>query len=916
MLFTDRNGIDRRYFLKQSGLAVVGLTAVEAFGLGKASGKMICIILDPDDEVASSNPVSWAVSQLQESLNGHGITARIYPVVDKAPSTELTIIVAGSKNALAQKILKSNKVSVPNAPESLALAQGNISGKKVLLACGTDARGLGYAVLELADRVQYCDDPLASLEVDEPIVEKPANVIRSIYRCFTSEVEDKSWFYDREFWKEYLSMLATNRINRFSLSLGMGYNTPRRIKDSYFFFAYPFLVSVPGYNVRAVGLSNAERKRNLEMLKFISDETAARGIDFQLALWSHGADWPDSDDVNYPLTGLDDENHAAYCRDGLVEILKACPSISGTTFRVHSESGVPHGSDDFWRVLFQAHGLSGRKVEIDMHGKQITQSQIDIALATGMAVNVSPKYWGEQMGLAYHQGDIRRHEKAKVEFKEEASGVGLDSRKYTRYGYGDLMPEDRRWGILHRIWPGTQRLLLSGDPALSAGYGRVSSFCGSLGVERLDPLNFKGRQGSGHPGGRCAYADKSLNPEYDFQKFLYTYRLWGRLTYNPDTDPEVWRRYLRREFQGAAEPIEKALSMATRVLMLITTAHGPSADCQVYWPEIYINQPIVNPGRSNYYRDTFEPKTFGNVSPFDPQLFSSIDEFTDELLQGQRLQKYSPLEVAQWLEDMAVSASQNLSKAQSLVGDKNAPTWRRLWADVTIQAGIALFFAHKIRSAVLWRIYSKSGDRTALTEAIDAYKKARKAWADMAEGAKAIYVLDISFGNNPNIRGHWIDRLGEIDGDIDDMQKKPGENRSGNNAKVEPNIIRRAIREVNKPQQRIFATCRHTPAKIFHPGKPISIDLETDDPSIRSANLYYRRVNQAIDWQMQPMKIRKGRYMATIPADYTETRYPMEYYFGIDLGNAGQAIYPGLDPNLSNMPYFVLRQIERICITK
>ena len=261
---------------------------------------------------------------------------------------------------------------------------------------------------------------------------------------------------------------------------------------------------------------------------------------------------------------------------------------------------------------------------------------------------------------------------------------------------------------------------------------------------------------------------------------------------------------------------------------------------------------------------------------------------------------------------MAVSASKNLSKAQGLVGNRNTPAYRRLSADVTIQAGIALFFAHKIRSAVLWRIYSKSGNRTALTDAIDAYKKARKAWADMAEGAKAIYVLDISFGDRPNIRGHWIDRLGEIDGDIDDMQQKPGENRSGENAKVEPNIIRRAIREVNKPQQRIFATCRHTPAKIFHPGKPISIDLETDDPSIRGANLYYRRVNQAIDWQMQPMKIRKGRYVATIPAGYTETRYPMEYYFGIDLGKAGQAIYPGLDPNLSNMPYFVLNLIKRI----
>jgi hypothetical protein len=69
------------------------------------------------------------------------------------------------------------------------------------------------------------------------------------------------------------------------------------------------------------------------------------------------------------------------------------------------------------------------------------------------------------------------------------------------------MTEDRRYGILHRIWPGTQRLLLWGDPEMAAAYGRVSSFCGSNGVEIFEPLFFKGRKGSGLPGGRDAYAD-------------------------------------------------------------------------------------------------------------------------------------------------------------------------------------------------------------------------------------------------------------------------------------------------------------------------------------------------------------------------------------------------------------------------
>jgi hypothetical protein len=50
------------------------------------------------------------------------------------------------------------------------------------------------------------------------------------------------------------------------------------------------------------------------------------------------------------------------------------------------------------------------------------------------------------------------------------------------------------------------------------------------------------------------------------------------------------------------------------------------------------------------------------------------------------------------------------------------------------------------------------------------------------------------------------------------------------------------------------------------------------------------------------------KYHAVIPADYTETRYPMSYYFAVDMGDPGIAIYPGLDQNLAGMPYYVVRQ--------
>ena len=152
--------------------------------------------------------------------------------------------------------------------------------------------------------------------------------MRSISRMFVSDVEDKPWFNDREMWPEYLTMLATQRFNRFSLALSIGYDFLREVTDAYFLFPYPFLLTVPGYNVRASGLPDAERDSNLAMLQFISEQTVARGLEFQLGLWMHGYQWANSPKANYTIEGLTAENHGPYCRDALAALLKACPAIS------------------------------------------------------------------------------------------------------------------------------------------------------------------------------------------------------------------------------------------------------------------------------------------------------------------------------------------------------------------------------------------------------------------------------------------------------------------------------------------------------------------------------------------------------------------------------------------------------------
>ena len=726
---------------------------------------------------------------------------------------------------------------------------------------------------------------LGALALERPAIpatQTPANRIRAVSRLFCSDVEDKPWFYDRDMWPEYFSMLAANRFNRFHLAFGIGYDFLRQVTDAYFLFFYPFVVSVPGFNVRASGVADAERDRNLETLKYITDQAAAHGLEFQLGVWMHGYQWINSPNPNHVIEGLTAESHGPYCRDALAAVLRACPKITGVTFRVHGESGVPEGSYSFWKTVFEGVTRAGRTIEIDMHPKGVDQTMIDVGLATGMPVKLSPKFWAEHMGMPYHQADIRDQE---VPHGHTASGLmalSSGSRSFTRYGYADLLREDRKYGIVHRIWPGTHRMLLWADPQTGAAYSRAFSFCGSDGVDLMEPLSFKGRRGSGLPGGRCAYADKSLNPRWDWQKFLPTYQVWGRLMYDPGD--------IEGAIRGMDPKAGRALAGASQILPIITTAHLPSAANNTFWPEVYTNQPIVDAARKNPYTDTPSPKVFGNTSPLDPQLFLSVNAFADELLKGERSGKYSPVEVAQWLEDRAEAASA-----------KRPSTDRRLDTDVAIQAMIGNFFGAKLRAGVLYRIHERTGDRTALEEALKAYRRARAIWSAQAEAAQSIYMADITVGEHPWLRGNWTDRIAAIDGDIADMAKRLESAKPGESSPE----VRAAIAAALGRPQRLMEACRHTPAAGFHPGRQLDLAIGTNASAVR---LWYRRVTHAERWKSVEMQRQGPEYRASIPADYTDSPYPLQYYFEPRAAADRAYLYPGLGPHLTDQPYFVLRR--------
>lgn len=864
----------------------------------KASIERPQILVAGTEPLAADATATWALERLSEVLASRGLQF----ITSGHGAMGIVVGLAGGP---ADAYLAAVDATVPAHPEAFTIARTSLNGTDTLVVVGADSRGLSYGLLELADVAELDDDPLAALQAVQPTSQRPATPLRGVLRTLTSDVQDLPWLHDRVLWDEYLTELATHRINRLHLALGMQYNYSHDIdvQDNYLTLAYPFLVDVPGYDVRAGGVDDAERACNLDSLRFISSEAKRRGIHFQLGLWNHAYHFPDSDRIRYPITGLTPENHAEYCAAGLEQLLVSCPDIGGVTVRVHYEGGVHEPTHAFWGTVLSAIPRVGRPIELDMHSKGVDSRLVDAARSTGSQFNISAKYWAEHWGLPYHQASVRAEENPRPP-REGLSTVTQNERRFTRYGYGDFLREDRDYDFVFRIWPGSQRVLLWGDPDLAAGIGRLGTIGGARGVELCEPLTFKGRKTTGTEGGRDPYIDESLRLERDpWKKYRYTYRLWGRLLYNPDADPSSWRRHLRHEFGAASEHVEAALGAASRILPLVTTTHGPSASCNFYWTEMYVNMPLAESAPTEHYTfDTPEPWTPGAVSPFDPQLFESIDTELDGVLAGRRSGRYTQTEVAEWLDRLAGESERELAAAVAESPDAAAPQFRRMQVDVAALAGLGRFFAEKTRAGLAYGLYDRTKDATHLTKAVAYYRAARDAYASVVDVTSGVYQPDITFGDRVAERGHWSDRLPAIEEDLSALEAQEArvraEGTSAESAALPP--------AVERGEQR--AALVYELPSDFVPGEDLPLEVAVrGDEGVR-VELYYRHLNQGQRWVTVTMDGEGERRTVSVPGDYTDSPYPLELYFIVTVSSGDAWIVPGLDQSLANQPYHVLRQ--------
>jgi len=226
----------------------------------------------------------------------------------------------------------------------------------------------------------------------------------------------------------------------------------------------------------------------------------------------------------------------------------------------------------------------------------------------------------------------------------------------------------------------------------------------------------------------------------------------------------------------------------------------------------------------------------------------------------------------------------------------------RLNLDILIQLNLASFFAHKFRAGVLFAIYGQTQDLGALEVAITQYGRARERWQMITTFVDAFYG-DLSCSDMLSERGAWADKLPLIDADIAAVKALRTRATSGDNPKVAA-AVRSALAHHALPA----AGLSHVPPSVFRSGETLSLAFGAS-AEVATVKLWYRHINQAERWQSRAATKDGSTWRADIPADYTRSSYPLQYYAEVQYGPSDHRLYPGFAAWPAPQPYIVLRRM-------
>jgi len=827
-------------------------------------------------------PVRHGIMRLKHALETKGAVVEEAKFLQRANGKAVVVFGSGSGEGEAARLIGELKLSPPREAESLRIRQFTRGGKTVLLAAAADARGLMYALLDIADRVGWAESAASPFSEVRDTGEQPYATERALSIYTFNRAYWESRFYDEAYWARYLDVLAQNRFN--SLVVIFGYENGGFLAP-----CYPYFFDVEGFpDVRMVGITQPQQQRNLAALNRLVQMAHDRGVNFTVGIWDHiyrggvqGGGIPGADAaLKKPTPGLvwgvTAENLAPYTKAALAKLVKEVPALDGIQFRMHDESGLKNSEQGaFWRDVFQQMKVASPNLRLDLRAKGLPDSVIQSALDVGVPFRITTKYWMEQMGLPFHPTHINRQ-----------------NQFDRRHSYADLLRYPQRYQMHWRLWNGgTARVLLWGDPEFARRFVESTRLYDGAGFEVNEPLctKMEAQPQDATPFDLLTPARRYY--DYEFERYWHFFQVFGRLGYSTNTPAEVWQREFEKRFGKEAAPIvEKALHQASWVLPRIVASCYP-----------YSAFPMT--------RGWAEKQRLGDLPAYakaegsDIQQFANFDEEAQMLIEGGETARIRPAENSRWFARTATEISSAVAQAEKHLGARRNKEFESTMADLKILANLALFHSRRIPAAVNYRLFERTRDSSALDQAIAHERSAIEAWRQLVAAAGDFYTEDLMMGvRGADLCGHWKDELTALEWDLTTLERRHHELKANPDAARAPRFPPAvAAGDGSAP------LVMHQPVTTAPVGQPIAVTAEVRDPAgVKWVRLRYRSVNQRQDYRSLAMSPTgdKDQYRAVIPAEDFSPTWDLMYFIEAMGKNGNGRIHPDLD---HETPYIVVK---------
>src|ERR1035437_3335143 len=699
---------------------------------------MVSIVAAP----AAGEPAGQGVQKIITALHAKNVQCEQINSPDAAKGKYLIIAGMATDKIFSVEAFKTFRESIPTNTGSLAIQKLNDNGRQIFAVAGSDARGLMYAELDVADRIRWSTNAESPLSEVRDTIEKPGVGTRGITLFAMNRAYWESRFYDENYWARYLDTLAQNRFN--SMVVVLGYENGGFLAPS-----YPYFFDLPEFpEVKMLGITAAQQKQNIAALNHLIAMAHARGINFTIGLWDHiyrgnvqnGGSALGNDGLRGPtpslVWGMNATNLIPYTQAALKFFLKTFPALDGIQFRMHDESGLkPSEQGKFWKSIFTTIMETAPKMPLDLRAKGLTAEEIQAALGSGVNFHLSTKYWMEQMGLPFHPMHINPGD-----------------QRNARHSYAALLTYPQKYKMDWQLWNGgTSRVWLWGDPDYARRFVETMHLYDGDSFEVDEPLATK-MEGQFHN----AKVFDLLKPsaryyDYEFERYWHFFQVWGRIGYDTNASPEIWDKEFENRFGAdAGRVLENALHRASWILPRIIASSAPYGifPMTAGWPE------------KQHLGDL---PAYSKATLSDVQLLENFDAEAQLLIAHGETTKVRPQETSRWFAQTADEIETQVADAEKKIGAHRSKEFDSTVMDLKMLASLARYHSQRILAAVSYRLFDRTKDPAALDDAIACERSAIAAWQKMVDVAGNTYAEDLMFGaRSRNLCGHWREELASL----------------------------------------------------------------------------------------------------------------------------------------------------------